>query len=179
MAEVEIRPAVSSDIAALEKFDHTSETTHVWRVDGSVTKDHIATELVEIRLPRVLRLSYPRRAESLKDTWTRHLLFLVARCEGNLVGYLTLDEDNDRLSAVVHDLVVTSTMRRQGIATALILAAQDWVKRRGMTRFVLELPAKNHAMIELARKLHHTYAGLMDNYFANGDMALFFIKSLK
>ncbi len=179
MAEVEIRPAVSSDIAALEKFDHTSETTHVWRVDGSVSKEHISTELIEIRLPRVLRLNYPRRAESLKDTWTRHLLFLVARCEGNLVGYLTLDEDNDRLSAVVRDLVVTAPMRRQGIATALILAAQDWVKKRGMTRFVLELPAKNHATIELARKLRFGYAGMMDNYYANGEMALFYVVVLK
>ncbi|HNR01811.1 MAG TPA: GNAT family N-acetyltransferase [Anaerolineaceae bacterium] len=179
MAEVEIRPAVSSDISALEKFDHTSETTHVWRVDSSVTRDRIAAELNEVKLPRVLRLSYPRRAESLKDTWTRHLLFLVARCEGNLVGYLTLDEDSDKQSAMVCDLVVNAPMRRQGIATALIFAAQDWVKRRGMTRLVLEMPAKNHAMIELARKLRFGYAGMVDNYYMNGDMALFYMSTLK
>lgn len=179
MAELEIRPAVSSDIAVLEKFDHTIETTHVWRVDSSITKERIATELNEIRLPRVLRLNYPRRAEPLKDTWTRHLLFLVARCEGNLVGYLILDEDNDRLAAIVHDVVVTQPMRRQGIATALILAAQDWVKRRGMTRFVLEIPAKNHAMVELARRMRFIYTGMMDNYYANNEMALFFVSLLK
>ncbi len=179
MAEVEIRPAVSSDISALEKFDHTSETTHVWRVDGSITKERIANELNEVRLPRVLRLNYPRRAEPLKDTWTRHLLFLIASCEGNLAGYLTLDEDIDKLSAVVHDLVVDTPFRRQGIATALIFSAQDWVRRRGMTRLVLEVPAKNHAMVEFARKLRFGYAGMIDNYYQNGDMALFYMSALK
>lgn len=179
MAEVEIRPAVSSDISALEKFDHTSETTQVWRVDGSITKERIATELNEVKLPRVLRLSYPRRGEPLKDTWTRHLLFLIASCEGNPAGYLTLDEDIDKLSAAVHDLVVNLPFRRQGIATALIITAQDWVKRRGMTRLVLEVPAKNHAMVELATKLRFGYTGMIDNFYHNGDMALFYMSALK
>lgn len=179
MAEVEIRPAVSSDIPVLEKFDHTIETTHVWQVDNTLTKEHISIQMSEVRLPRILRLNYPRRAESLKDTWTHHLLFLVARCDGNLVGYLILDENRDLLSAVVHDLVVTMPMRRQGIATALILAAQDWVKKRGMTRLVIELPAKNHAMIELARKLRFVFAGAIDNFYANRDMAFFFVNQLK
>jgi len=179
MAEVEIRPAVSSDITILEKFDHTIETTHVWQVESSITKEHINIQLGEVRLPRLLRLNYPRRAESLKDTWTHHLLFLVARCDGDLVGYLILDDNSDLLSAVVRDLVVSMPMRRQGIATALILAAQDWVKRRGMTRLVIELPAKNHAMIELARKLRFVYAGMIDNYYANRDMAFFFVNQLK
>lgn len=179
MAEVEIRPAVASDITVLEKFDHTCETTHVWRMDNNITRDQIVVDLNEIRLPRVLKLNYPRRAASLRDTWTRHLLFLVARSEGNLVGYLTLDENGDLLSAVIHDLVVATSMRRQGIATSLIIAAQDWVKRRGMTRFILEIPAKNHSMIELARKLRFTYSGMIDNYYANGEMALFYMSVLK
>jgi len=179
MAEVEIRPAVSSDISTLEKFDHTIETTHVWRVDGSTTKDRIAIELNEVKLPRVLRLNYPRRAELLRNTWTRHLLFLIASCEGSLAGYLTLDEDNDKMFAIVHDLVVNTPFRRQGIASALVFSAKDWVKKRGMTRMLLEIPAKNHAMVELARKLRFSHAGQVDNFYQNGDMVLFYLSGLK
>ena len=179
MAEIEIRPAVSSDISALEKLDHSCETTHVWRIESNVTKENINTYLNKARLPRVLRLSYPRRAVSLKDSWTRHLLFLIARCDNEMVGYLTLDANIDELSAVVRDLVVSAPMRRQGIATALVLAAEDWVKKQGITRLVIEAPAKNHAYNEFATKLRFTYAGMIDNYYANYEMALFYVSNLQ
>lgn len=179
MAEVEIRPAVSTDIQVLEGFDHTCETTHVWQLESSLAQDHYSIDLKEIRLPRVLRLNYPRRSETLKDSWNQHTLFLVARCEDNLVGYLILDENPDLRSAVIRDLVVDVPMRHQGIATALILAAQEWIKRRGITRLVLEVPAKNHAMIKLARKLRFEFSGLVDNYFANRDIVFYFVHLLK
>ena len=179
MAEIEIRPAVASDIVILEKIDHSSETTHVWRIDSNVTSENMSMHSNKARLPRALKLSYPRRNDSLRDTWTHHLLFLIARCGNELVGYLTLDANSDLLSAVVRDLVVSVPMRRQGIGSALVLSAQDWVKKRGMTRLVLEVPAKNHAYNEFARKLRFNYSGLMDNYYANHEMVLFYLNILK
>lgn len=179
MPEIEIRPAISNDINVIESFDHSCETTHVWQLDSSSNKEHVTYDLKEIRLPRMLRLTYPRRMESLKDTWTQHTLFLVARCEDNLVGYLILDEDEDLESAVIRDVVVTQPMRRQGIATALILAAQEWLKRRGNTRLMLVVPAKNHPMIELMRKMRFDFSGLADRYYANHDIAFFFTHLLK
>jgi len=179
MAEIEIRPAISNDIAELEGFDHSCETTHVWQLTTINNKDQITVDLREIRLPRVLHLAYPRRAESLKDTWTQHTLFLVARCEDKLVGYLILEENVDQESAVIRDVVVTQQMRRQGIATTLIFAAQDWLKKRGTTRLILEVPAKNHPMIALMRKLRFEFAGMTDRYYSNHDMAFFFMSLLK
>lgn len=179
MAEIEIRPAISNDIAVLEGFDHSCETTHVWQLTNIINKDHINVDLKEIRLPRVLHLAYPRREESLKDTWTKHTLFLVARCEDNLVGYLILDENVDQESAVIRDVVVTPLLRRQGIATTLLFAAQDWLKKRGTTRLILEIPAKNHPMIALVRKLRFEFSGMADRYYANHDMAFFFVSLLK
>lgn len=179
MAEIEIRPAISNDIAELEGFDHTCETTHVWQLNTNIGRENINVELKEIRLPRVLQLAYPRRAESIKDTWTKHTLFLVARFEDHLVGYLILDENADQESAFIRDIVVTPHMRRQGIATALIYAAQDWLKRRGITRLILEVPAKNHPMIELLRKLRFEFSGMADRFYANHDMAFFFVTLLK
>ena len=178
MAEIEIRPAVSTDIAVLEGLDHTCETTHVWQINNQTTKDHIFYDLREVRLPRVLRLNYPRRADSLKDSWTQHSLFLVARCDGNLVGYLILDEKPDLKSALIRDIVVDLPSRRQGIATALILAAKDWLRKLGVTRLVLEVPAKNHPTIELLRKLRFSFSGLADNYYANNEIAFFYVHLL-
>lgn len=179
MAEVEIRPAVSTDIAVLEGFDHSIETTHVWQFNNQITRERVVYDLREVRLPRVLTLEYPRRVTSLKDSWTQHSLFLVARSEGNLVGYLILDEMPDLDSAVIKDIVVDLSYRRQGIATALILAAKEWLTKLGVTRLVFEVPAKNHPMIELMRKLHFNVTGLADGYFANQDMAFFFTHLLK
>lgn len=179
MAEVEIRPAVSTDISVLEAFDHTCETTHVWQFNNQVNPDRVVYDLREVRLPRVLKLEYPRRAGVLKDTWTQHSLFLVARSEGELVGYLTLDQEPDRDSAVIKDIVVDQPYRRQGIATALIVAAREWLTKIGVTRLVFEVPAKNHPMIALMRKLRINFMGLNDNYYANNDCAFFYTHLLK
>ena len=179
MAEIEIRPAISNDIAALESFDTSCETTHVWQIDSHLSKDHITFELKEARLPRILRLPYPPRMESLKDSWTRHSLFLVARCEEQLVGYLILDDRQDLAAALISDIVVNAAMRRQGIASALILAAQEWLKSKGVVRLMIEVPAKNHPMIELLRKLRFEFCGLADGYYPNHDMAFFYVHALK
>ena len=179
MAEIEIRPAVSTDIAVLEGFDHSIETTHVWQINNQIAKERVNYDLREVRLPRVLQLDYPRRAESIKDTWTRHSLFLVARYEGDLVGYLILDEEPNLGSAAIRDIVVDLPFRRQGIATALILAAKEWLKKLAISRLVFEVPAKNHPMIELMRKLRVNFSGLVDNYYENNDIAFFYVHLLK
>jgi ribosomal protein S18 acetylase RimI-like enzyme len=179
MAEVEIRPAVSTDITVLEGFDHTCETTHVWQFNHQVSIDRVVYDLREVRLPRVLKLEYPRRVTKLKDTWTQHSLFLVARSEGELVGYMILDEEPDHDAAVIRDIVVDLPYRRQGIATALIVAAKEWLTKIGVTKLVFEVPAKNHPMIELMRKLRINFMGLTDNYYANNDCAFFYTHLLK
>jgi len=179
MAEVKIRQAISTDILELVKLDHSYETTHVWQLNSNAGTDQIETQLREIKLPRSLHMAYPRRPELLMDTWTRHTLVLVAVCDGKIPGYLILDQRSDLQSAVVSDLVVAPHMRRQGIATALLVSAQEWVKKQGMTRFMLEIPAKAHPCIELARKLYFENNGYIDRYYSNHDIAMFFVNILK
>ncbi len=45
----------------------------------------------------------------------------------------------------IGELVVVPRARRQGIAAVLIAAAEDWVRRRGLTRISLETGAENTA----------------------------------
>jgi len=44
---------------------------------------------------------------------------------------------------------------------------------------MLEMQAKNHAGISLARKLGYDFCGFNDHYFANHDIAVFFTYILK
>jgi len=53
------------------------------------------------------------------------------------------------------------------------------VKQRKLKRILLEMQAKNHAAIQLARKLGYEFCGYCDDYFTNHDIAVFFMQNLK
>lgn len=179
MAEVKISPAESIDIPELINLDHWCETTHVWQMENAYGNGQLEIHFKEIKLPRSLKLAYPRSKNSLLDSWTKHTLCLAARCEDKIVGYLTLDEEIELKSAIVKDLVVDLPMRRQGIASALVISSQEWLKKRGNTRYFLEIPAKNYPAIQLANRLRFEFNGFNDNYFPNRDTALYFVSLLK
>ena len=44
---------------------------------------------------------------------------------------------------------------------------------------MLAVQAKNHAAIQLARKLGYEFCGYCDDYFINHDIAVFFMANLK
>lgn len=178
MPEIEIRPAISSDLPILIKLDHSVETTHVWQMDTNSDVDQVEVRFREIRLPRAVKLQYPRNPIDMADTWTRKNLFLVAALQGRPVAYLTI-EIQQSLTVRVSDLVVSEQVRKQGIGSALLMAARDWTRQRGIKRMVVEVQAKNHAAIQLARKLGFEFCGFCDDYFANHDIGVFFISILK
>lgn len=179
MPAIDIRPANSGDLSTLIQFVHTCDTTHVWQMDSSADHGQIEVRFREIRLPRSLRLEYPRKPEDLADNWTKHQLLLVARLQSQLVGYLTLNIVNENNLGRVIDLVVDEGFRRQGIATALLVSTQDWLRSKGLSKIMLEMQSKNHSAISLARKLRYEFSGYADGYFANRDLAVFFTTNLK
>lgn len=178
MPEIEVRPTISSDLPGLIKIDHSVETTHVWQMDSNNDLDQIEVRFREIRLPRAVQLEYPRNPGDLADTWTYKSLFLTAIHQSQPAAYLTI-EIKEKHTARVTDLVVTERLRRQGVASALLVSARDWARNRGLKKIVLEIQAKNHAAIQLARKLGYEYCGFCDDYFANHDIAVFFISFIK
>ena len=179
MTAVDIRPAISNDILALMKFNHGCETTHTWQVDGSsIEEGQMQVSFRKIRLPRSLQLEYPRNPEILADTWTKRGLFLVARLQTQRCGYLTLDLVENRSGRVV-DLVVDEPYRRQGVACALLTAAQDWLKVNRIYQISLEIPIKNNAAIMLAEKMRYIFSGFRDCYFGNREIAFFYSAFLR
>ena len=179
MPKIEIRPAISNDIPVLMKIAPDGITSHVWQMDYNSEPGQIGVTFREIRLPRSVRLEYPRSLTSMPDTWLQKDLFLVAAMEDQLVGFVTLVVDTDTRTAKIVDLVVSENLRRQGIGTALILACHEWASNQKLRRMMLEMQAKNHPGINLARKLGYDFCGFNDHYFANHDIAVFFTYILK
>ncbi len=177
MPSIEIRPAISGDINTLIQFNHTCETTHIWQMEGNSDGDIKEVHFREAKLPRPMRLEYPRNPVALAEKWTHFDLFLVARIGSQLHGYLNLKLENG--AGRVIDLVVNEPSRRQGIASALLISTQDWLRSHGFNQIRLETQIKNHAAIKLAEKMDYIFCGFIDRYFSNQDIASFFSKNLR
>jgi ribosomal protein S18 acetylase RimI-like enzyme len=95
------------------------------------------------------------------------------------VAYISLMLNIAPLTTWVTDLVVMRRLRRQGIGSALVLAAQEWGLQHDTKRIVLEIQPKNYPTIQLAQKLGFYFCGYNDRYYTNHDIALFFARSLR
>jgi len=76
--EPSIRPAVSSDIPGLLALEHNYSTDHVWQMGYHPLGEEVNIAFREVRLPRPMRVIYPRSQESLADEWTQAAILLVA-----------------------------------------------------------------------------------------------------
>ena len=179
MPEIEIRPAIDTDIPSLVAIDHNYSSEFVWQMEIQAEEKHIGINFREIRLPRSVRVEYPRPARMLATDWMQRSGLLVATLEGEVVGYVSLMLENAPITACVTDLAVVRRMRRQGIGSALVLAAQEWAEHHTMRRIVLEMQPKNYPALKMAQKLGFDFCGYNDRYYANHDIGLFFAKSLR
>jgi len=179
MPEIEIRPAIASDIPALMALDHNYSSDHVWQMEVQGEDVGIGIRFRQIKLPRSVRVDYPRPNDTLADDWTQRSGLLVALLQGEPVGYISLMLNISPLTAWVTDLVVMRRLRRQGIGSTLVLAAQEWGAGRDCRKIVLEMQPKNYPAIRLAMKLGFEFCGYNDRYFANHDIALFFARPLR
>lgn len=179
MPEIEIRPATEEDIPALVTLDHNYSSDFVWQMEIQAEEDRVAVNFREIHLPRSVRVEYPRPVASLAHNWAERSGLLAAVHSGAPVGYISLNLNIAPATAWVTDLVVLRRLRRQGIGSALVLAAQEWSLQHGGRRMVVEMQPKNFPMIRLAQKLGFDFCGYNDWYYINHDIGLFFAKSLR
>jgi GNAT superfamily N-acetyltransferase len=173
MPEIDIRPAVATDIKTLISLDHASESDYVWQLDIHRTTGEVDVMLREVRLPRTVSVHYPRPTQAFVDDWSKTPA-LVAVLSNQLVGYLRMNDQLVPGTVWITDLVVGKNFRRKGIATALIIATHQWGLQRGSHRSVIEMPSKNNAAIKLAQKLGYEFCGYNDQYYVSRDVAVFF-----
>jgi ribosomal protein S18 acetylase RimI-like enzyme len=179
MPEIEVRPAISSDIPTLMALDHSYSSDYVWQMEVHTEEGSTAVSFREVRLPRSVQVMYPRPVNGMADDWTSRSGLLVASLGEEVIGYVSLMLDIAPVTAWVTDFVVIRRMRRQGIGSALIIAAQEWGAQRDCRRIVLEMQPKNYPAIRLARKLGFNFCGYNDRFYANHDIGLFFSKPLR
>lgn len=176
MPEIEIRPAIAADIPQLIALEHNYTSDYVWQIDIETENDQVRVFFREIRLPRSVRVEYPRKPQILADDWHQRAGLLVAIYEGEPVGYVSLNKKITPSTTWIDDLVVKRRLRRQGIGTTLVMAAKNWAGAHACRRIVLEMQSKNHPAIRLAKKLGFDFCGYDEWYFSNHDIALFFTK---
>jgi ribosomal protein S18 acetylase RimI-like enzyme len=169
-----IRQAISPDIPELIALDHGYSTDHVWQMEYRQGSDELTLAFREVRLPRPMRVGYPRDPSRLADEWTRRGAVLVAELAEAKRGYAVIAESTAPDVAWLTDLVVGLRDRRQGVATRLIGAAHGWAKQRSKSRVFLEMQSKNYPAIRLARKLGFVFSGYSEQYYPDEDIALFF-----
>jgi len=174
MAEIDIRPAISTDIPKMISLDHNYATGHVWQMTLDLTDIQTQVSFREVRLPRDVHVNYPRIPRRLLDDWTKRDLLLLAEEDGIVRGYISVRLGLAPASAWVEDLTVDRIYRRNGIASALVLAAQDWCGKKGIHRLTLEMQPKNYPAIQFAYKLGFDFSGYNDQYYRDQEIAIFF-----
>jgi ribosomal protein S18 acetylase RimI-like enzyme len=179
MPEIQIRPTIASDLVRLMGFDYSTTSESVWQLELRRDVGQVAATFREVRLPRSIKVTYPRNPFTLADDWTKRSMMYTALIDQGLVGYISLLERGIDSAVFVTDLVVNATNRRQGVASALLTAAQDWALGRSNRRIILEMLSKNHPAIRFSQKFGYEFCGYNDHYYLSQDVALFFAKSLK
>ncbi len=179
MDPFEIRQAISADIPYLVKLDHSYSTDHVWQMAFQPTAPDVQVGFHEVRLPRPMRVNYPREVDRLADEWVDRSLVLVAHDENRPVAYLTLAPAPSPDGVWITDVVVEPAARRQGLGSRLLGEAIRWSKERNQARLFFEMQSKNYPAIQLARRLGFAFSGYSDYFYSNEDISLFFSLDLR
>ena len=179
MPAIEIRPAVLNDLSTLSAIEHSFETLYTWQMDRTIDESQVMVNFREIRLPRPVRVDYPRPLDFLGGEGLQQSIILVALLNAAPVGYLRMKEEQEPRTAWIKDVAVRKDARRQGIGSVMILAAQDWASQRNLKRVIIETQSRNVAGIRMIAKLGYEFCGYNDHYYASQDIALFFAHYLR
>ena len=179
MPEIQLRPTIATDLSRLMSFDHSITSESVWQLELRRDTGQVAATFREVRLPRSVSITYPHNPFALADDWVRRSMMYTAFIGQDPAGYISLLERGMDSVVWVTDLVVNLANRRQGVASALLVAAQDWAAGRSHRRLILEMQSKNLPGIRLAQKFGYEFCGYNDHYYLNQDVAVFFAKALK
>lgn len=173
-----IRSMEMNDVMSITHFDHGYDTDYVWQMDLHNGDTDVSMQFRVTRLPRTMRVEYPRSAERIARDWKLLPAAMVAIKENKLVGYVGLKLGDMPGLVNVVDLIVEQNERRQGIGTQLLMAVQRWAVEQGNTRMILEMQSKNYPAICMAQKLGFEFCGYCDQCYLNQDIALFFCRRL-
>jgi ribosomal protein S18 acetylase RimI-like enzyme len=176
---MQIHPAELADLNPCYQMDMSYTTDYVWQMqtqeDGRTTDIRFDT----VRLPRPMRVAYPRSPDELIDHWEQDGCFLVIRSlEEEIIGFIDAQPRFWQNLLWISNLVIHHRYRRQGLGTMLLKSATRWALDRDLHQITLELQTKNYPAISFALKYGSQFCGYNERYYPNGDIALFFSCSI-
>ena len=173
-----VRPAELTDLKSCLDIDHSYVTNHVWQMEEKEGKGRVTVIFHTARLPRSMRVKYPKDYDNLLASWRRGECFMVAEEDGEVRGYLDMSVQPWHLTGWVDNLAVAKDHRQQGVGTALLRKAAEWARQQGLMRLMLEIQTKNYPAICFCQKNGFAFCGFNDRYYTNQDIALFFARSI-
>jgi GNAT superfamily N-acetyltransferase len=174
-----VRIAELADLNACYEMDGSYTTNHVWQMQAHENEQTIEVRFDTVRLPRPMKVAYPRHADELLPNWRQGECFLVAADNsGQPIGFLDMTAQRWHDVGWIRNLVVDRSHRRRGVATALLRAARYWAMDNELGKIMLETQTKNYPAIRFALKHRFIFCGYNDRYYSNGDIALFFSLAL-
>jgi len=103
--------------------------------------------------------------------------FMVAVAEGKVVGYVIGIIERGSVGHVI-SLAVRPGWRRRGIGKLLLTSLLRYFSERNVPRVYLEVRKGNEAAISLYRKCGFKEAGVIANYYPNGEDAVVMVLEL-
>ncbi len=179
MPEIDVRPVTIKDVESLTAFEHGYYSEHVWQLAMDFDAQGIQTGFRRVRLPRRVFVAYPRKRESIFSDLAQTETFLLAELDNRAVGYIKVYAEPESKVLRVSDLVISAPMRRQGIASGLLLALMNLASNRDFINIVLEMQSKNDPAIGMASKMGFNFCGFRDHYFPNQELALFYSRYVR
>ncbi len=173
-ASLVIRDAVEADLEACLKIDHAFTTNYVWQMERQDDGAQVMTTFHTVRLPRPMRVVYPRDPALLSTAWKRRDCFLVATVDAQVFGYLNMRADLAHANGWVMDVAVAPAWRCHGVGGVLLKAARVWAREQNLMRLMVETQTKNYPGIRFCQKYGLVFCGYNDQYYPNQDIALFF-----
>jgi ribosomal protein S18 acetylase RimI-like enzyme len=174
-----VRPALLPDLNACILLDHDTVTDHVWQMLVREESTQVNMTFQTVRLPRDMPAAYPCDPDQLLDRWQQGEGILVAEVDGEVRGYIDLVAEPWQKLARIANLAVDPEFRRRGLGTSLIRHARQWAWEQGLRSLLAEATTKNYPALCFYRKLGFKFCGFNDEYYANRDIALFFVQKLR
>jgi ribosomal protein S18 acetylase RimI-like enzyme len=174
-----VRPASLADLNTCLMLDHTAVTDHVWQMRAEESESEVRVAFQTVRLPRRMRAEYPRQLDQLVEDWQRGEAFLVAEVDNEVRGYVDALALPWQGMVWMANLAVERGYRRQRVGTALIRHVRQWAREQGLQMILAEATTKNYPALSFYQKLGFQFCGFNDHYYANQDIALFFVQALR
>lgn len=174
-----VRDAIDADLAVCQQLDLSYETEYAWQMDVRDEEGAIVVGFRTVRLPRLMRVVYPRDPQGISPESLQKDQFLVAETSGVVCGYLLMRIDLGRATAWITDLAIGRPWRRKKIGSALLMEAYNRVQARDIQRLTVETQTKNYPGIAFCQKNGLTFCGFNDRYYPNQDIALFFGQNVR